>query len=152
MRRLARSFLRRERNRHTLQTSALVNEAYLRLANNGRVSELDRAEYYYSAARAMRRILVDHARRRNSIKRDGGVRVELTADSLASLEADGDWIVVDQALNKLAAMDERQAKIVELRIFAGLSTLEIATALDISESTVKRSWVLAKAWLAGELI
>ncbi len=152
LRKLARSFLRRERPDHTLQTSALVHEAYLRLTNNGRMDAQDRAAFYTAAARSMRRVLVDYARRRNSIKRDGGKRVELPTDSLLSVNLEQDWVLVDQALNRLAAMDQRQAQVVEMRIFAGLSNPEIAEALNISETTVKRSWVMAKAWLAGELI
>ena len=88
---------------------------------------------------------MDYARRRNSVKRDGGHRVDLPSDSLPSLNADQNWLLVDRALNKLAAMDQQQAQVVELRVFAGLSNAEIAEALHISESTVKRSWTLAKA-------
>lgn len=152
LRRLARSFLRRERPDHTLQTSALVHEAYLRLTNNGRIDAKDRAAFHAAAARSMRCVLVDYARRRNSTKRNGGRRVELPTESLPSLDLEQDWVLVDQALNRLTAMDQRQAQVVEMRIFAGLSHPEIAEALNISETTVKRSWVLAKAWLAGELM
>lgn len=152
LRKIARSYLRRERPGHTLQTSALVHEAYLRLAKNNGSVAWDKPEVYSLAARCMRRVLVDHARGRKSIKRDAGVRVEMPTETLACLGLEQDWVLVDQALNKLAAMDERQAAIVEMRIFAGLSTLEIAQTLGISESAVKRSWVAAKAWLSGELI
>ena len=151
LRKLARSFLRRERPDHTLQTSALVHEAYLRLTHNGHLEPQDRAAFYTAAARSMRRVLVDYARRRNSKKRDGGMRVELPTDYLPSVNLEQNWVLVDQALNRLAAMDQRQAQIVEMRIFAGLTNPEIAEALSLSEATVKRSWVLAKAWLAGEL-
>lgn len=152
LRKLARSFLRRERPDHTLQTSALVHEAYLRLTKNGSINAQDRAAFYTTAARSMRCVLVDYARRKNSAKRNGGRRVELPTDSLPGLDLEQDWVLVDQALHKLATMDQRQAQVVEMRIFAGLSNHEIAEALNISETTVKRSWVLAKAWLAGELL
>src|ERR1017187_5527462 len=151
LRRLASSYLRQERPDHTLQTSALVNEAYLRLAGNRRLQSTDRQQYLRIASRAMRHVLVDHARRRSAQKREGGVRVDLdeaAAIDVANLE---DLLVVDTALQKLAGVDARQAEIVELRYFGGLSVPETAEALNVSEKTVKRDWAVARAWLRGEL-
>ena len=151
LRRLASSNLRLERPDHTLQTSALVNEAYLRLAGNRHLQSTDRQQYLRVASHAMRHVLVDHARRRSAVKREGGVRVDLdeaAAIVVANLE---DLLVVDAALQKLAGVDARQAEIVELRYFGGLSVPETAEALNVSEKTVKRDWAVARVWLRGEL-
>ena len=151
LRRLASSYMRQERQDHTLQTSALVNEAYLRLAGNRHLQSTDRQQYLRVASHAMRHVLVDHARRRSAQKREGGVRVNLEeADPTDGTNLE-DLLVIDTALHKLAEVDARQADIVELRYFGGLSVPETAEALNISEKTVKRDWAVARAWLRGEL-
>lgn len=149
--RLASSFLRRDRPGHTLQTSALVNEAYLRLATNRSVAVNDRQHYFRLAAHAMRHILVDYARSRNAQKRDAPepVPAPLNWVDRGKLE---DYLTVDTALQRLASIDPRQAEIVELRFFGGLSVPETAQSLEISEKTVKREWSCARAWLKGELL
>ena len=150
--RLASSFLRRDRPGHTLQTSALVNEAYLRLAANRSMTVNDRQHYFRLAAHAMRHVLVDYARGRNAQKRDAPDPVTpapLTWVDRGRLE---DYLTVDTALQKLALIDPRQAEIVELRFFGGLSVPETAQTLGISDKTVKREWSCARAWLKGELI
>ena len=149
--RLASSFLRQERPGHTLQTSALVNEAYLRLRNASCMHFEDRQHYVRIASRAMRRVLVDHARRRRRQKREAGERVDL--DRVAVIDPPNleEYLTIDTALQKLAEMDARQAEIVELRFFGGLSVPETAEILAISEKTVKREWAVARAWLRGEL-
>src|ERR1035438_1552352 len=151
LRRLASSYLRQERPDHTLQTSALVNEAYLRLAGNRHLQSTDRQQYLRVASHAMRHVLVDHARRRSAQKREGGVRVNLDEADPADGTNLEELLVIDAALGKLAEVDARQAEIVELRYFGGLSVPETAEALNISEKTVKRDWAVARAWLRGEL-
>ena len=158
MRRLAGSYLRNEGAGHTLQPTALAHEAYLRLLDQRQVSWQNRAHFMGLAAQAMRRILVDHARRRDAQKRGGGaVRVTLDdADAAgeaisAALPLDVPAEDLDQALDRLAALDERQARVVELRFFTGLSIEEAAEALSVSPATVKRDWTLARAWLHREL-
>jgi RNA polymerase sigma factor (TIGR02999 family) len=151
LRRLASSYLRQERLEHTLQTSALVNEAYIRLAGNRVLESADRHQFVRVAAQAMRHVLVDHARRRSAQKREGGVRISLDeADPTHSSDLE-EIVIIDTALRKLSDMDARQAEIVELRYFGGLSVPETAEALKISEKTVKRDWAVARAWLRGEL-
>lgn len=149
LRRIAASRLRLERDNHTLQPTALVNEAWLRLVDQ-RVDWQGRAHFFALAAQAMRRILVDHARRRHSVKR-GGAQSALPVDDLAELlpspMPDERLLAMDEALTQLATIDLRQAQIVELRFFAGLSVVDTATALDISPTTVKREWASARAWL-----
>ena len=149
--RLASSYLRQERPGHTLQTSALVNEAYLRLRNASSMHFEDRQHYVRIASRAMRRVLVDHARRRRRQKREAGERVDL--DRVAVIDPPNleEYLTIDAALQKLAEVDARQAEIVELRFFGGLSVPETAETLEISEKTVKREWAVARAWLRGEL-
>jgi RNA polymerase sigma factor (TIGR02999 family) len=153
LRRLAASYLRRERPDHTLQTSALVNEAYLRLIAQDQVTWRDRAHFFALAAQMMRRILVDHARRHSYAKRGGPARnlspVELDR---VTIEKDPDVVAVDEALNALAEKDPQQAKLVELRYFGGLTKEEIAEVLGISSATVTRRWRLAKAWLFRYLV
>jgi RNA polymerase sigma factor (TIGR02999 family) len=150
LRRLARGYLHRERPEHTLQSTALVHEAYLRLIDQN-VEWQSRAHFFGIAAQMMRRILVDHARARSAAKRGEGLRLMLD-ERMAIVEAkDLDVIALDGALDRLAKQDEGQAKIVEMRFFAGLSIEETAEVLGISPATVKRDWAMAKAWLTREL-
>ncbi len=153
LRRRAAAFLRRERQAHTLQPTALVHEAFLRLVDQSRASWKNRAQFLAVAARMMRRVLVDHARARGARKRDAGLRVSLDdAPELAEAgTADVDLLALDQALQALAALDERQATIVELRYFAGLSIDETAQALELSPATIKREWTSARAFLFGQI-
>lgn len=151
LKRLAAGYLRAERADHTLQTTGLVHEAYLKLVDQHRTTWQNRGHFFGIAAQAMRRILVDHARRHRARKRDAGRPVTLD-DNLAGPAADTDEVLaVDQALQRLAALDSRQARIVELRYFAGLSIEQTAESLGISPATVKRDWLSAKAWLQREL-
>lgn len=148
---LAEGYLSRERRGHTLQPTALVNEAWLRLADQG-ASWQNRAHFLGVAAQAMRRVLVDHARRRAAGKRGGGAaRVTLSDDVAAVAGASIDLVLLDDALNRLAALDARQARVVEMRFFAGLDVAAVSAALGVSEKTVKRDWAAAKAWLHREL-
>jgi RNA polymerase sigma factor (TIGR02999 family) len=138
----------RERPGHTLQTTALVNEAYLKLIDQKHVALKDRAQFFALAATLMRHILVDHARSRQYLKRGGGTR-QVALDEALTLggERDEDLIVLDEALSQLASRDQRKGKVVELRFFGGLTVEETAEALDVSPVTVMREWSLAKAWL-----
>jgi RNA polymerase sigma factor (TIGR02999 family) len=137
---------------HTLQTTALVNEAYLRLVDAKRVSWLDRSHFIAACSQVMRRILVDHARGRRTAKRGGGAPVASLEEAwVASVEPDTDVLALDEALGTLAKVDPRKAEVVELRFFGGLSVVETATVLAISEESVLRDWRLARAWLAREL-
>ena len=148
LRRRASAYLRRERPDHTLQPTALVHEAYLRLAGQQRVAWQNRAHFFGLAAQMMRRILVDHAREHRRAKRPGAaVRVALDDRVGAAEPADGDLLLLDQALTELSAMDPRQGRIVELRYFGGLTEREITAVLAISRSTVTREWNTARAWL-----
>ena len=152
LKRLAGSYLRRERPDHTLQSAALVNEAYLRLVDQKQVQWQNRAHFFGIAAQMMRRILVDHARGHNAAKRGAGMPVLALDEALA--EAQGrsvDLIGLDDALQKLEKIDPQQGKIVELRFFSGLSIEETATVLGISPATVKRDWAAARAWLYREV-
>ena len=152
LRRQAARYLRRERGNHTLQPTALVHEAYLRLADQRDVEWQNRAHFFGIAAQIMRRVLVDHARARGRGKRGGGQTLMLFDDALAIAEArDLDLVALDDALSALAELDERQSRIVEMRFFAGLEVEEVAEALGVSETTVKRDWSLARAWLRREL-
>lgn len=149
--RLADGYLSRERAGHTLQATALVNEAWLRLSGQD-ASWQSRAHFLGVAAQAMRRILVDHARRRAAAKRGGGsVRVTLSDDVAAVAPGGPDLVSLDEALERLAALDPRQARVVEMRFFAGLEVAETAAALGVSEATVKRDWTAAKAFLHREI-
>lgn len=151
LKRLATAQLRREGPHHTLGPTALVHEAYLRLVDQQGATYRSRAHFFSVAAMAMRRILIDYARRRRAAKRDGGVAVTL-GESLASrVDPIDEMLFVDQALERLAALSPRQARLVELRYFAGLTTEDAAAALEISEATAKRDWVAARAWLLREL-
>jgi RNA polymerase sigma factor (TIGR02999 family) len=153
LRRQASRALRRERREHTLQTTALVHEAYLRLAEQRNARWQNRAHFYAIAARMMRRILVDYAKAQHREKRGGDdARVPLDETVLiANDERSIDLLALDEALTRLAAMDEQQSRIVELRYFSGMSIEETAEALGISPATVKRDWRMAKAWLHNEL-
>ncbi len=150
--RLAHFYLARERRGHTLQTTALVNEACVRLMGAGRIDWRDKAHFFAVAATTMRQVLTQHARLRYARKRGGGaVRVEFSEASMPSPKRDKDLIALDDALNCLAANDPREAKVVELRFFGGLSEGEIAHVLGISDRTVRREWDHAKVWLLREL-
>ena len=152
LRRLARGYMRRERRGHTLQTTALVNEAFLRLTDARRVRWQDRAHFLGISARLMRRVLVDHARSRGYRKRGGGAeRVTLDEGLVTSPEPAVDVVALDRALEALAAVDVRKSRVIELRFFGGLSVEETAEVLHVSPDTVKRDWRLAKLWLLREL-
>jgi RNA polymerase sigma factor (TIGR02999 family) len=153
--RQAERAMRREDERHTLQATALVHEAYLRLVDQNRVQWRNRAHFFGVAAQVMRRILVDHARGRLAEKRGGGAQ-RITLDD-ANVGANGDAagdvdvLALHEALERLAVLDAQQAKVVELRYFSGLNIEETAVALDVSPATVKREWAVARAWLKREL-
>ena len=150
--RTARAYMRRERSGHTLQTTALVNEVFLRLVDVHQVEYRDRVHFLTMAAQLMRRILVDHARRRGYRKRGGGEQpVPLDESAIVSPGWGSHFVEVDDALNALAKRDARKAKVVEMRFFGGLSVEETATALNVSPQTVLRDWSLAKAWLRREM-
>jgi RNA polymerase sigma factor (TIGR02999 family) len=152
LRRLAHSYLRRERRGNTLQSTALVHEAYLRLIDQKNVTWQNRAHFFGIAAHMMRRILVDHARSRRASKRGAGISMLALDEAVAgSGPRDLNLVVLDQALETLAGIDPQQVRIVELRFFAGLSIDETAEALRISPATVKREWAMAKAWLYREM-
>jgi RNA polymerase sigma factor (TIGR02999 family) len=152
LRQLAKRQMLRERPSHTLQATALVNEAYLRLIDASQVQWKDRAHFFAIAARLMRQILVDFARSRQNLKRGGGAR-PITLTDAAEIAGDGnpDLVALDDALQALAAIDTRRSQVVELRFFSGLSIEETAEALQVSAETVKRDWRLAKVWLLREL-
>ena len=148
LRRLAHQCMRRERPAHTLQTSGLVNEAYIRLIDQKNIQWQDRAHFFGIAARLMRQVLVDYARTRRYAKRGGDAhRVSLDEAMIISEERAGEVVALDDALKTLAEIDPRQSQIVELRFFGGLSIEETAEVLAISPGTVMRDWTLAKAWL-----
>jgi RNA polymerase sigma factor (TIGR02999 family) len=152
LRRLARSFLARERGDHTLQPTALVNEAYFRLVDQRSVSWQNRAHFYGIAARMMRRVLIDHARTHARDKRGGGaVRLSINDVQVPIEERAASLIAIDEALETLAKIDERKSRIVEMRFFGGLSDEEIAEVLGISTRTVLRHWKTARLWLFREL-
>ena len=153
LRRLAHRYMSGEREGHTLQTTALVNEAYLRLVDSSQVQWQNRAHFFAMAAQLMRRVLVDFARTRNYQKRGGEVlRVEFDEAWMGSTEGGGDLVVaLDDALQELAKFDARKSQVVEMRFFGGLSATETAEVLKVSEDTVLRDWKLAKSWLLREL-
>jgi RNA polymerase sigma-70 factor, ECF subfamily len=154
LRRIAAAYLRRERGGHTLQPTAVVNEAYLRLVPQRRVPWENRAHFYGIAARMMRRVLVDHARKRNAAKRDGVADAPVTLSGIPDRSPGPDPIdvlMLHDALSALAAVDPRQAEIVEMRYFAGLTVEEIAEVMSISPATVKREWSTAKMWLRRQM-
>jgi len=152
LRRLARSFLARQRPDHTLQSTALVHEAYMRMVGHTSVHFENRGHFFAVAAQLMRRILVDHARKHNAAKR-GGKNVTLVLDDALAVPAGSeiDLAALDDSLNTLAELDPRQANIVEMRFFAGLSIDETAKVLGISPATVKREWMTARTWLFDEM-
>jgi RNA polymerase sigma factor (TIGR02999 family) len=147
LRKLARSYLRSEREEHTLQPTALVNEAYLRLVDQKNVRWQSRGHFFGIASQLMRRILVDHARKRQAEKRGGGEAPVPFDEARGIPSQDRDLVALDDALSDFARLDPRSAKIVELRQFGGLSIDETADVLEISPATVKREWTAAKAWL-----
>jgi RNA polymerase sigma factor (TIGR02999 family) len=149
--RLAHQILRGERHEHTLQSTALVNEAYLRLANQSPGQINDRAHFLGVTAHLMRQILVDYARAQRAAKRDGGHRVELEDSMHPVAIPDVDLLALDEALERLEELDADQCRIVELRFFGGLSVEDTAAIIGVSVATVKRDWATARAWLAREL-
>ena len=152
LRRLAHRYMRGERAGHTLQTTALVNEAYLRLIDWKNVRWQNRAHFFAVSAQLMRRILVDFARSRGYHKRGGGVRaVALDEAAVVADDRGAEMVALDEALDALAELDARQARVVELRYFGGLSVEETAEVLKVSPATVRRDWSLARAWLHREL-
>jgi RNA polymerase sigma factor (TIGR02999 family) len=153
LRRLAQFYLQQERPDHTLQATALVHEAYLRLfGGDGDFAWRDRAHFFAIAAQQMRRVLVDYARQRQTDKRCGGtIRLSLEEIMGESVEQDEDLVALDEALHQLEVISPRARQVVELRFFAGLVEKEVAEVLDISLATVKRDWDFAKAWLFGQL-
>lgn len=152
LRQMAHRYMSRERSGHTLQTSALVNEAYLRLVDQKRVHWQNRAHFFAVAAQAMRRILVDHARKHRYAKRGGGAqKVSLDDVAVLSDERAGDLLALDEALKGLAAIDPQQSRVVELRFFGGLTIEETSEVMKLSVDMVKREWSTAKAWLFREM-
>ena len=152
LRRLARKYMRAERAKHTLQATALVNEAYLRLTGQQDVSWQDRAHFFPSAAQLMRHILVDHARAHRASKRGGQQHQVTLTEGFASEENKSvEVLALHEALEKLARLDERQARRVKMHFFGGLTFSEIACVLDASQRTVKRDWTMAPAWLKLDL-
>jgi RNA polymerase sigma-70 factor, ECF subfamily len=150
LRRLARRQMGRERPGHTLQTTALVNEAYLRLIDITRTRWQDRSHFFAMSANLMRRILVEHARSRRSLKRGGAVR-KVTFDEALDAAGPIDFVALDDALQALEAIDRRKSQVVEMRFFGGLTVQETALALGVSERTVMNDWTFAKVWLLREL-
>lgn len=152
LRRQAARYLRREQAGHTLQTTALIHEAYVRLVDQRNMQWQNRAHFFGIAAQMMRRILVDHARSKKRAKRGGSdIRVSLGDAEVAAKDQELDVVALDRALERLARIDEQQSRVVELRFFSGLSVEETAEVMGISKSTVKRDWSMAKAWLHREL-
>jgi RNA polymerase sigma factor (TIGR02999 family) len=154
LRRIARMRLNAERSSHTLQPTALVHEAWLRLMQQHGAKWQNRSQFFAIAAQAMRRILVDHARRRHSNKRNSGetpIALDHVEDLIASPMPDEDMLALDAALEQLSGLDARQSRVVELRFFGGLSIDETAQILDLSATTVKREWTTARAWLYREI-
>ena len=151
LRKRAAAYLRRERRDHTLQPTALVNEAYVRLMGQERVTWINRAQFFGVAAQAMRRILVDHAREREAAKRPGGIRVTLDEGMRSVPPIDCELLMLDSVLQELAVIDQRQARIVEMKYFGGLSEEEVAAILSLSRTTITREWQSARAWLYRRL-
>ena len=152
LRRLAHRYMRRERRGHTLQTTALVNEVYLRLVDQKGISFESRAHFFGIAARAMRQILVEYARQRSALKRGGAMeRVALEEAALVTDKPSAELIALDEALSELAKFDERLSRMVELRFFGGLSVKETAEVMRVHPNTIVRDWSMAKAWLRRRL-
>jgi RNA polymerase sigma factor (TIGR02999 family) len=152
LRRLAHAYMKNERADHTLQATALVHEAYIQLVDWKNVSWQNRAHFFAAAARMMRKVLVDHAREKNALKRGGGATT-IAIDEAVSFpnSSQVDLLLLDDALNELESFDPSQARIVELRFFGGLTIEETALAMAVSDSTVKREWQIAKAWLYNRM-
>jgi len=152
LRRMARRYMIRERKDHTLQTTALINEAYLRLVAQRHVHWQNRAHFFAISAQIMRRILIDHARRHNYAKRGaGGQKISLDETAVLARNRAAELLLLDEALHSLEEIDPRRSRVVELRFFGGLDNNEIAAVLKISANTVTRDWNLARAWLYQEL-
>jgi RNA polymerase sigma factor (TIGR02999 family) len=151
LRRLAHYHLQRERPDHTLQSTALVHEVYLRLFRGRPVEYQNRAHFIAVASRLMRQVLVDYARERKAGKRDGGCRIALECLDNLAVEGDAELLALDDALHELARMDERQGRIVEMKFFGGLSSPEIAQVLSLSRATVDRDWATARVWLHRQI-
>ena len=151
LRRIARHYVRQERPDHTLQSTALVHEAYLRLMRQESLDIENRAHFFAVAAHLMRQILVDHARRRGAVKRGSGLKLELNEAISVEVPPNVDLIGLDTALNELARLDPQQSRIVEMRFFGGLSIQDTAKIVGVSPATVKREWATARAWLRREL-
>lgn len=152
LRRVAGGNLRRERSDHSLQATALVHEAYLRLVDQRKTNWQNRAQFFGVASQIMRRILVDHARTRRRAKRGGGIhKLTLSEAGLAAKESSVDLIALDDALTRLASVDEQKSRIVELRFFGGLNIGETAEVLGVSHATIERGWSMARAWLRREM-
>jgi RNA polymerase sigma-70 factor (ECF subfamily) len=150
--RLASRYLRHERVGHTLQTTALVHEAYLKLVDQNKANWHNRVQFFAAAAKVMRHVLVDYARSRKAAKRGGDYcRLSLDEAAISSEEKDADLLVLNEALDNLAAIDPQQSRVVELRVFGGLTVEDTAEALGISARTVKREWSMAKAWLHQQI-
>lgn len=152
LRSLAARYLMRERSDHTLQPTALVHEAYMRLVDQDNAQWKNRAQFFRVAARMMRRVLVDHARKHLSLKRGGGAKkLSITHIEGLGVERDADLIAIDEALEELASFDPQKCKVVELRFFAGLTVERITEVLEISRSSVERDWSMARVWLFKKL-
>jgi RNA polymerase sigma factor (TIGR02999 family) len=152
LRRLARDALSRERQGHTLSATALVHEVYLRLVDQRRVRWENRAHFFGAAAHIMRRVLVDHARAKSAAKRGGGVPALVIEEGTASIDAvSEEMVALDEGLTKLAELDKRKVRIVEMKFFGGMTNQEVASALGISDATVERDWRVARAWLISTL-
>lgn len=151
LRRLAHYHLQSERPEHTLQSTALVHEAYVRLIGSQQLDLQNRTHFMAMTSRLMRQVLVDYARSRNAAKRDGGCRISLDEALDLPMESDQDLLALDRALNELARIDERQARVVELKFFGGLSSSLTASILSISRATVDREWAMARLWLHREM-
>jgi RNA polymerase sigma factor (TIGR02999 family) len=153
LRRLAGNYLRRERPGHTLQPTALVNEAYLRLVDQRKAKWQNRAQFYGIAAQLMRRVLVDHARQHKAAKRGGSdqKRLSITSAGALSDKPDLDLLALHEALEELATVDPQQSRVVELKFFGGLSIEEIAEVMNLGHATVERDWKMARAWLRRKL-
>ena len=153
LRRLAGNYLRRERAEHTLQPTALVNEAYLKLVDQRNAKWQNRAHFFGISAQLMRRILVDHARQHQAVKRGGSAqqRISITSAERLAKQPEVDLLALNEALDELAKMDPQQSRIVELKFFGGLSIEEIAEVLGIGHATVERDWKMARAWLRRQL-
>ena len=149
LRRIAHRYVRLERQGHTLETTALVNEAYLRLAGQQQIDWENRAHFFAVTAQVMRHVLIDHARKRRYVKRGGpdAERVSLDAAAVMTYQRAAELVALSEALDELARLDERKARVVELRYFGGLSLEETADVLDVSVMTIRRDWRAAKAWL-----